>query len=172
MVLDFFELLLSSKIFLSAFLGWLSAQGVKTIIGIIVQLKAKYYKLSDAEREEYGLMRDTMTSLLWRTGGMPSSHVAMSSALTVAVGFEEGFASTLFIVTFFFSCIIVRDSTGVRLLTGKLARRVNVLIEHYNLQSFNHKKMDSLKIVEGHTFSEVFVGILLGVFISISIYLF
>lgn len=181
MILEFLETLLDSKVFLAALLGWLGAQTLKTIIGVVIgtisQLSKNKKTHENTEKhediEEMGMVKDMMTSLFWKTGGMPSSHSSMSSALTVAVGFEEGFTSSIFIVAFFFTCIVIRDSMGVRLLTGKLARKVNVLAMDYNRRELNEKKHIKIsKIVEGHTVSEVFVGIILGLFMGIALYLF
>lgn len=171
MLIDFFEVIIGNKIFLSALFSWFFAQSIKMIIGIVTNIniirKARE-DITEEEKERIGILRNMMTNLLWKTGGMPSSHTSTSTGLTLAIGFQEGFSSSVFIMAFFFTGIVIRDSFGVRLLAGKLARRVNVLIDVYNINA--KKQLEKLKIVEGHTFPEVFVGIILGIFVCITIF--
>ena len=58
--------------------------------------------------------RDVVYSLLWRTGGMPSSHSSTTAALTTSLGFIEGMDSPIFISMLFFSMLVIRDALGVR----------------------------------------------------------
>src|SRR3990170_4411086 len=46
-------------------------------------------------------------------GGMPSSHTALVTAVTVSVAFVEGFSS-LFFVSLAFAVIVVHDALKVR----------------------------------------------------------
>src|SRR5262249_10650822 len=67
-----------------------------------------------------------------QTGGMPSSHSASVAALSTTVGFNEGFRSTLFGVTLFFSLIVMYDAAGLRRAAGRQAAILNRLIaEHF-----------------------------------------
>ncbi len=95
------------------------------------------------------------------TGGMPSSHAAAVSALSTAVGLREGFATTLFGVTLYFSLIVMYDAAGLRQAAGRQAVILNRLIEEH----FQRPEKDAQRLIEllGHTPLEVFVGALLGV---------
>lgn len=95
------------------------------------------------------------------TGGMPSSHAAAVSALTTAVGLEQGFGSVLFGVTLYFSGVIMYDAAGLRRAAGKQAVILNRLIEEH----FVHPEADTQRLMEllGHTPFEVAVGATLGV---------
>lgn len=95
------------------------------------------------------------------TGGMPSSHAASVSTLSTMVGLHEGFRSSIFGVTLFFSLIVMYDAAGLRRAAGRHAEVLNRLIdEHFkNPEEGAHKLMELL----GHTPFEVFVGALLGV---------
>ncbi len=95
------------------------------------------------------------------TGGMPSSHAASVSSLTTLVGMREGFGSSLFGVTLFFSLIVMYDAAGLRRAAGRHAVVLNRLIDDHfkNPEEGAHKLMELL----GHTPFEVFVGALLGV---------
>lgn len=95
------------------------------------------------------------------TGGMPSSHAASVSTLSTMIGIHEGFRSSLFGVTLFFSLIVMYDAAGLRRAAGRHAAVLNRLIdEHFkNPEQGAHKLMELL----GHTPFEVLVGALLGV---------
>jgi acid phosphatase family membrane protein YuiD len=94
------------------------------------------------------------------TGGMPSSHAASVAALSTAVGIENGFRSTLFGITLFFSLIVMYDAAGLRRAAGRHAMVLNRLIDEH----FKHPEEGAQKLIEllGHTPFEVLVGGLLG----------
>jgi acid phosphatase family membrane protein YuiD len=99
--------------------------------------------------------------ILVRTGGMPSSHSASVSALSTCVGLNEGFTSTLFAVTLFFSLIVMYDAAGLRRAAGKQAEILNRLVDHhYPRQPVREERLLELL---GHTPLEVLVGAVLGV---------
>ena len=95
------------------------------------------------------------------TGGMPSSHAASVSSLTTMVGLRDGFASSLFAVTLFFSLIVMYDAAGLRRAAGRHAAVLNRLIDH----NFKNPEESAQKLMEllGHTPFEVLIGALLGV---------
>ena len=71
-------------------------------------------------------------SLINSTGGMPSSHSAAVSALTVAVGIETGMDSPVFAVAAIFAIITMFDATGVRRQAGEQAAVLNQLVTDFN----------------------------------------
>jgi acid phosphatase family membrane protein YuiD len=143
--------LISSPIFLSAVTAWFFAQFIKTLIAL-VRFGSKVPK------------RDLVFMLLWTTGGMPSSHSAVVSALTTAVGFQVGFDSPLFMVCLVFALMAIRDALGVRQAAGNQARALNHLISEANDRwSTSYKPV---KEINGHKGSEVVVGCLLGIFLA------
>lgn len=101
----------------------------------------------------------------WRhiaeTGGMPSSHSAMLSALSTGVGIEAGFDSLEFAISVVISLIVFYDAANVRREAGTHARVINFLIA----EMLDGKPVDEpvLKEVLGHTYREVFGGILFGI---------
>ena len=97
------------------------------------------------------------------TGGMPSSHTTTVTALTISTGFQEGFASPLFIALFFISLIIIRDALGVRRTVDDLIRYVNRIIKEKKMG------MDQIIKIAGHTPVQVCVGLLLGAAVAIVI---
>ncbi|MCJ2389082.1 divergent PAP2 family protein, partial [Limosilactobacillus fermentum] len=71
-------------------------------------------------------------ALINSTGGMPSSHSAAVSALTVAVGIETGMDSPVFAVAAIFAVITMFDATGVRRQAGEQAAVLNRLVTDFN----------------------------------------
>lgn len=112
-------------------------------------------------------MTDFATHRRWNlrrfvgTGGMPSSHAAAVSALSTAVGLKEGFGTTLFGVTLYFSLIVMYDAAGLRQAAGRQAAILNRLIDEH----FEHPEKNTHRLMEllGHTPLEVLVGAVLGV---------
>jgi acid phosphatase family membrane protein YuiD len=142
--------LLENPVFLSAVTSLFLAQLIKTFV----------YLLRSKRRS----LKGTLESLVWRTGGMPSSHSALVSSLAAATAFSEGFNSTLFIVTAMVALITIRDSVGVRRSSGLQARALNSLGKQ--LQEKSGIEYHPVKEINGHTPLEVAVGTLLGIFIA------
>ena len=100
---------------------------------------------------------------------MPSSHAASVSALTTMVGIHEGFTSTLFGATLFFSLIVMYDATGLRRSAGLQATVLNRIVDEHFI---HHRKAGEAKLIEllGHTPLEVLVGAVLGVLFAMAWY--
>lgn len=105
-------------------------------------------------------------SWLMASGGFPSSHSSTVTALSLAIGMQEGFNSALFAVTAVFSFIVMYDACHVRYYTGKNIELTQTLIQ--DLRENGTIKLDSplyaqkLKTVLGHKVVEVFGGFLVG----------
>ncbi|MDR2313213.1 MAG: divergent PAP2 family protein [Spirochaetaceae bacterium] len=145
-VTRFFE----NPIFLPSISSLLLAQLIKTII-YLLRTKRKNFK-------------DTLETLIWRTGGMPSSHSALVSSMALSVAFSEGVDTALFIVTLMLTFIVIRDSLGVRRSAGNQARVLNWLGR--NISEKLALEYRPVKEVNGHSPLEVVVGSLLGLFIA------
>jgi acid phosphatase family membrane protein YuiD len=139
-------------IFRAAFFSWFISQAIKSIIEIV--------------RNRPHTAKEILMSLFWTTGGMPSSHSAVVSALATAIGFEVGATSPIFIVAVFYAFITVRDALGVRRAAGSQAKAINQIIS--TLGTKNIPKIKPVKEIHGHRISEVMVGILLGFFIAVA----
>ena len=144
--------LLAHPIFLSAFSSWFTAQILKSCIALLL--------------DRPHTAKEILLNMFWSTGGMPSSHSAVVSALATSVGFVQGVASPLFIVTLFYAMLTMRDALGVRRAAGMQARAINQLIRL--LARGRRLKVRPVKEIHGHTGPEVVVGALLGFFIAIA----
>ena len=108
------------------------------------------------------------------SGGFPSSHSSLVSALTLAVGLREGFSSPIFAVTASFSIIIIYDAANVRYYSGKNIKITQQLVKDFqkitNYEFDNPIYHEKLKDGLGHRWIEVLGGIVWGVIISSLMY--
>jgi acid phosphatase family membrane protein YuiD len=107
---------------------------------------------------------DILKAFFWGTGGMPSSHAAAVTALTVTAALQEGINSNLFVITLFFSVIVLRDAVGVRHSSGIQAKTMNalgrILSDRFQIE------YHPVKEIQGHKPLEVLVGCFIGFFIA------
>ncbi|PSR16874.1 acid phosphatase [filamentous cyanobacterium CCP3] len=99
------------------------------------------------------------------TGGMPSAHSALVTALACGIGQTLGWSSPLFAATSVFSIIVMYDAAGVRQAAGKQAKVLNQIIDEL-FQEKPEIREDRLKELLGHTPFQVIAGSILGVMIS------
>ena len=99
------------------------------------------------------------------TGGMPSAHSALVSALATGVGQTIGWGSPNFAIACMFAVIVMYDAAGVRQAAGKQARILNQIIDEFFGEDHNFNEQ-RLKELLGHTPVQVFAGLALGVFIA------
>ncbi|MCL2210461.1 MAG: divergent PAP2 family protein [Treponema sp.] len=148
--------LLENRIFLSSVSSLILAQILKMV----------FYLLTTKKRKKW----DAIETMIWRTGGMPSSHSAVVCALAASVGIYEGIDSNIFIFCLVFALIVLRDAVGVRRAAGLQARALNNLGKQS--AKLTGVEFHSVKEIQGHTTLEVLVGSLLGILIAFCFYLF
>ena len=137
---DFFK----NYMLVSAMLGWLIAQVIKIFTGLYQNRNIK------------------LTTILFSTGGMPSSHSATVLALTTSAALRYGFDSPIFAVCAILSMVVMIDASGVRYETGKQAVLLNKITKE--IFSGDPELMNiGLKELVGHTPLQVFMGALLGI---------
>ncbi|MEI6380343.1 MAG: divergent PAP2 family protein [Cyanobacteriota bacterium ELA615] len=100
------------------------------------------------------------------TGGMPSSHSALVGSLATGVGLKSGWSSSEFAVAAIFAVIVMYDAAGVRQAAGKQARILNQILDEF-FQEHKEFNEERLKELLGHTPVQVFVGLALGIVISL-----
>ncbi|MBO3457496.1 divergent PAP2 family protein [Aetokthonos hydrillicola Thurmond2011] len=138
--------IIDNRVLLVALIACLMAQALKLVVHII-----KHRKLD--------------ISVLFTTGGMPSAHSALVTALATGVGQSIGWASPEFAVAMVFAIIVMYDAAGVRQAAGKQARILNQMVDElfHEHPEFNQ---DRLKELLGHTPFQVIAGSALGITIS------
>jgi len=113
---------------------------------------------------------------IFDSGGFPSSHTAMVTAITIAIGIVEGIDSSLFAVILVFSLIVCYDAANVRYYAGKNIQITQQLIK--DIQDLTQTKLDDpiyltrIKDILGHKWIEVFGGLLWGALTAGLCYLF
>lgn len=142
-----FSSIINNKIMWVSLAAWVLAQASKIFLNFLLEKKWDF-------------------SLLVSSGGFPSSHTAIVSALAISIGKVEGWDSALFAIAVALAVIVMYDAAGVRRAAGNHARVINYLVEWmrqhqadrlaYNLQE------ERLKELIGHTPFEVFGGAILG----------
>ncbi len=140
--------MLNNDILISAVLGWLVAQLLKTGINTF------FTKKFSAER-------------LIGSGGMPSSHSSTVCALATATVYHYGVSSFEFAVTAILAIIVMYDAMGVRRETGEQAKLLNKMMESLTAHDGSPFSQDKLKEFIGHTPIQVIAGIILGISIAI-----
>ena len=105
-------------------------------------------------------------SLIFSSGGMPSSHSSTVSALSFSVARTVGVGSPLFALCVVLSAIVMYDAAGVRREAGKHAKLLNQIVG--DLFSGNSEYAQSaFKELIGHTPFQVVMGALLGILIGL-----
>jgi uncharacterized protein len=138
--------ILDNRILLVAIAACLIAQVLKLIIDLIQNGKFS-------------------VKVLTTTGGMPSAHSALVTALAAGVGESLGWKSAEFAIATIFAIVVMYDAAGVRQAAGKQARILNQMIDE--LFSEDHKfNEEKLKELLGHTPVQVIAGSILGIAIS------
>ena len=102
-------------------------------------------------------------SLLLTTGGMPSSHSALMTAITLAIGLYYGFDHPTFALGVAITMIVTYDAAGVRQQAGIHAQRINLLFDE--LLRGHPINENELREVIGHSPLEVVGGIVLGLIV-------
>ncbi len=131
----------------AAVCGWAVAQVLKVIITSIME-------------------RRVNIGCLLASGGMPSSHSAFVTALSVVVGYTHGFGSEIFAIVAAFSLVVMYDACGVRRAVGEQAKVLNTIIK-----TLNEGEPDSgdkaIKEILGHSPFQVVMGWVVGVCVGI-----
>lgn len=146
------QFLFSSPTFLACIFSWFLAQFLKTLIKLFA---GKVHSL-----------KELVELLIWRTGGMPSSHSALVACLSTCIGITAGVDSEVFVLSFCFCMVTVRDAVGVRRANGIQANMINRIGNLLKDQGLV-QEYKNLKEVQGHSPMEVLVGCILGFFVGI-----
>ncbi|HSM81228.1 MAG TPA: divergent PAP2 family protein [Nodosilinea sp.] len=144
--MDSFSDILNNHVLIVALVASFTAQGLKAIIELI-----RHRKLN--------------LRVMVETGGMPSAHSALVTALAGGIGQTLGWASPVFAATLVFSIIVMYDAAGVRQAAGKQAKVLNQIIDEL-FQEKPELREDRLKELLGHTPFQVIAGSALGAMIS------
>ncbi|KAH1130189.1 hypothetical protein J1N35_001567 [Gossypium stocksii] len=141
----FVATLAANPTFVSGLFAWFIAQSMKIFLNFFIERKWDF-------------------RILFASGGMPSSHSALCTALTTSVAICHGIADSLFPVCLGFSLIVMYDAIGVRRHAGMQAAVLNMIVE--DLFQGHPISQRKLKELLGHTPSQVFAGAMLGIVVA------
>ena len=128
--------------FWAALFGWLVAQSIKMVCSLLQTRRLDF-------------------SYMVSTGGMPSAHSAMATALATSLGLCMGFDSAIFALGIAFALVVMFDAQSVRAAAGHQAKLLNQIVDE--LLHEHHLSEQKLKELLGHTRMEVFMGMLTGI---------
>jgi len=135
------QMLIVDRTFWVTGLGWLSACFLKVMV---LRIKTGKFHFNQ----------------FFATGGMPSSHSAFASGLTVSIGLTEGFTSAVFGLSMGLTILTAVDAVGLRQEAGLQAEQINqILSEIYKDKDVKQPK---LRETLGHTLPEVLTGLFVG----------
>jgi len=141
-------------------------QNKELIAGLVAWMLAQVIKLP----LDYLRTRRWNWALMFTTGGMPSSHSALMTGTVLAIGLYDGFDNPIFALGVAITMVVVYGAAGVRRQAGIHAQRINVLFDEL---LHGHPVSDKdLREVLGHTPLEVIGGILLGLIVATTQWLF
>ena len=128
---------------LSSMLAMIASQSVKLTIMLIKRQPFKW-------------------SSVTQPGGMPSSHSALITAITLSIGLKDGFSSTAFFICVALSFVVIYDARGIRHTVGHHAKVLNQRVLNTTKRQLNEQT--------GHTFPQIMAGGILGALIALSMY--
>lgn len=152
-VLENLKSFFTHPVFLAGVFSWLGAQFLKTIINLI------YGKVHS--------IGELIEMLLWKTGGMPSSHSALVASLCTTIGFRNGVNSDIFVFSLCFFLVTTRDAFGVRRSSGIQSQKLNQIGKEL-AQNGCLKEYKPLKEVNGHTPMQVILGCVFGFLVGLA----
>ena len=138
--------LLENNALMAAILAWFIAQVIKVVLVFF-------------EEKRFDLAK------MISSGGMPSSHSALITAMSASVGKTAGLDSVAFAIAAVTSLVVMYDAANVRREAGKHAELLNKIAR--DLYPDNQINQEKLKELLGHKLIEVVAGALLGITVGI-----
>ncbi|MBO5941625.1 MAG: divergent PAP2 family protein [Kiritimatiellae bacterium] len=107
-------------------------------------------------------------SYFMTSGGMPSAHSALVSALASAVGFTEGFDAPYAMIAVGLGLIVLCDAATLRREAGKHAELLNSIVEKLNCHFDESDRIEVRRLKErlGHKRREVAAGVVFGMLVA------
>ncbi len=142
--MDFFLTIIHNYYLASAVCGWMVAQLIKIFTG--------FFKIQEF----------SVKTMLFGTGGMPSSHTSAICGLCTACAFAEGFGSANFAMSAVLAMVVMIDATSVRRETGKQSHALNLI----TAELFDGDNTDNdvhFKELIGHSPLQVICGAITGI---------
>lgn len=117
--------------------GWIAAQAIKFTLSL----------------RRDGLQVDDFV----RSGGMPSSHTSLMTALLTVFGFADGVDSAIFALCLAVTGIVAYDAAGVRQTTGQQTKAIKEIAHKSDI-----KLKTKIGNAQGHTIPQIAGGAAVG----------
>ncbi|MDO4889677.1 MAG: divergent PAP2 family protein [Candidatus Saccharibacteria bacterium] len=140
------------KIVLVYVLGWFVAQTTKFVL-----LSIKGATKGKSGKEKF--------KMYVKSGGMPSGHTGSILGAATYTGLSYGFDSPVFGILVCFAATVIYDAVNVRYAVGEQGKKMNKIIKVVRPDD------ELVKVVEGHTGFEVFVGGVIGILMGLLVFL-
>jgi acid phosphatase family membrane protein YuiD len=134
----------TNKILIIPISAWALAQILKTLIALFQHKELDF-------------------RYLFSSGGMPSSHSVIVTALATTAGMIEGFNSAVFGIAAILASIVLYDAAGVRQAVSQQAIVLNRIVREIRFKEPLTKIEADLRELIGHTPFQVVVGAALGI---------
>ncbi len=128
---------------------------------------------------QYIMDKKWTPSIIFSTGGMPSSHSAFVTALMLSIALTEGVASPYFAISFVLAGVVIHDAIGIRREAGKHATVLNQMKEEFDglVEELSRGEKRDIVVVEsklkellGHEPIEALTGTVLGALLVLVTY--
>lgn len=137
---------LENRVLIAAVLAWFIAQVLKVVLVFWKEKRVDFSRMVGS-------------------GGMPSSHSALITAMAASVGKYAGLDSVLFAIAATVAMVVMYDAANVRREAGRQAELLNKIV--LDLYRDNHLDQEKLKELLGHTPVEVAAGMVLGIAVGV-----
>ncbi len=139
--------IITNKVLVISFCAWAVAQLLKVVVILV--------------REKRLDLRYLVGS-----GGMPSAHSAVVSALATAVAMTQGLGSVAFGIAAILAVVVMYDAAGLRQSVGQQAVVLNRIIQELRFRRPIAELERDLREFIGHTQFQVITGSMLGILMA------
>lgn len=150
--------LIRDKPFLVAILAASFAQAIKVLTFLLLEKRVNYRRFVQSD-------------------GIPNMHSCAMTALTLSVGFKDGFMSPLFAVSLSLSSLIFVNTIGVKNDASRHAEIVDLILNRFDRQKNGKKRAKGerqryMKIADRVRYApiDVIVGMAFGVVVALLLY--
>ncbi len=139
--------IITNKVLVIPLGAWAIAQLIKTLVALL-QGKGMDFRY------------------LVSSGGMPSAHSAVVTALATAVGMIQGFGSALFGIAVILALVVMYDAAGVRQSVSHQSVVLNRIVHELRLRQPITRLEADIRELIGHTPFQVIIGAALGIAVA------
>jgi len=100
------------------------------------------------------------------SGGMPSAHSAVVTALATTIGMIQGFGSAVFGIAVILAVVVMYDAAGVRQSVSNQSVVLNRIVHELRLRQPITRLDADMRELIGHTPFQVIVGAALGIAVA------